>query len=173
MADLIGKLIPKDIEHFQEHNVGVIGKEKDKTVNAIPTDVRIMDKVNRIRSRTSKKSKYTREEIDQAIELAIATNVASSANKMRIPHGTVYGWYKEYLKTVDETVYSVEELEKKVEFHLAEATRYEQLAKDRMSYEMYQAEKAQIDDELAKVELKRKKLDSKYSHLNIEEIESE
>ena len=173
MADLIGKLIPKDIEHFQEHNVGVIGKEKDKTVNAIPTDVRIMDKVNRIRSRTSKKSKYTREEIDQAIELAIATNVAASANKMRIPHCTVYGWYKEYLKTVDETVYTVEELKKKAEFHLAEATRYEQLAKDRMSYEMYQAEKAQIDDELAKVELKRKKLDSKYSHLNIEEIESE
>ena len=109
-------------------------------------------------------------EIDQAIELAIATNVQASANKMRIPHGTVYGWYKEYLKTVDETVYTVDELKKKAEFHLAEATRYEELAKDRMSYEMYQAEMAQIDDELAKIEARKDKLSTKYSHLNIEEI---
>ena len=158
-----GKLIPR-----RDDSVPTNTKEVatvDKT-----TDVRSLDKVNAIRSRGRKKSKYTREEIDQAIELAIATNVQASANKMRIPHGTVYGWYKEYLKTVDETVYTVDELKKKAEFHLAEATRYEELAKDRMSYEMYQAEMAQIDDELAKIEAKKDKLSTKYSHLNIEEI---
>ena len=158
-----GKLIPRedDVKDTKEVAVTTVVK---------PTDVRSLDKVNAIRSRGRKKSKYTREEIDQAIELAIATNVQASANKMRIPHGTVYGWYKEYLKTVDETVYTVDELKKKAEFHLAEATRYEELAKDRMSYEMYQAEMAQIDDELAKIEARKDKLSTKYSHLNIEEI---
>ena len=158
-----GKLIPRedDVKDTKEVAVTTVVK---------PTDVRSLDKVNAIRAKGRKKSKYTREEIDQAIELAIATNVQASANKMRIPHGTVYGWYKEYLKTVDETVYTVDELKKKAEFHLAEATRYEELAKDRMSYEMYQAEMAQIDDELAKIEARRDKLSVKYSHLNIEEI---
>ena len=158
-----GKLIPRedDVKDTKEVAVTTVVK---------PTDVRSLDKVNAIRAKGRKKSKYTREEIDQAIELAIATNVQASANKMRIPHGTVYGWYKEYLKTVDETVYTVDELKKKAEFHLAEATRYEQLAKDRMSYEMYQAEMAQIDDELAKIEARKDKLSTKYSHLNIEEI---
>ena len=158
-----GKLIPREDDVKDTKEVAV-------TTVAKPTDVRSLDKVNAIRSRGRKKSKYTREEIDQAIELAIATNVQASANKMRIPHGTVYGWYKEYLKTVDETVYTVDELKKKAEFHLAEATRYEQLAKDRMSYEMYQSELAQIDNELAKIEARRDKLSAKYSHLNIEEI---
>ena len=158
-----GKLIPR------EYGSKIPNAKEVATVDKT-TDVRSLDKVNAIRSRGRKKSKYTREEIDQAIELAIATNVQASANKMRIPHGTVYGWYKEYLKTVDETVYTVDELKKKAEFHLAEATRYEQLAKDRMSYEMYQAEMAQIDDELAKIEARKDKLSTKYSHLNIEEI---
>ena len=158
-----GKLIPREDDVKDTKEVAV-------TTVAKPTDVRSLDKVNAIRAKGRKKSKYTREEIDQAIELAIATNVQASANKMRIPHGTVYGWYKEYLKTVDETVYTVDELKKKAEFHLAEATRYEELAKDRMSYEMYQAEMAQIDDELAKIEARRDKLSAKYSHLNIEEI---
>ena len=158
-----GKLIPREDDVKDTKEVAV-------TTVAKPTDVRSLDKVNAIRAKGRKKSKYTREEIDQAIELAIATNVQASANKMRIPHGTVYGWYKEYLKTVDETVYTVDELKKKAEFHLAEATRYEQLAKDRMSYEMYQAEMAQIDDELAKIEARKDKLSTKYSHLNIEEI---
>ena len=158
-----GKLIPREDDVKDTKEVAV-------TTVAKPTDVRSLDKVNAIRSRGRKKGKYTREEIDQAIELAIATNVQASANKMRIPHGTVYGWYKEYLKTVDETVYTVDELKKKAEFHLAEATRYEELAKDRMSYEMYQAEMAQIDDELAKIEARKDKLSTKYSHLNIEEI---
>ena len=158
-----GKLIPREDDVKDTKEVAV-------TTVAKPTDVRSLDKVNAIRAKGRKKSKYTREEIDQAIELAIATNVQASANKMRIPHGTVYGWYKEYLKTVDETVYTVDELKKKAEFHLAEATRYEQLAKDRMSYEMYQAEMAQIDDELAKIKARRDKLSVKYSHLNIEEI---
>ena len=158
-----GKLIPR------EYGSKIPDAKEVATVDKT-TDVRSLDKVNAIRSRGRKKSKYTREEIDQAIELAIATNVQASANKMRIPHGTVYGWYKEYLKTVDETVYTVDELKKKAEFHLAEATRYEQVAKDRMSYEMYQAEMAQIDDELAKIEARRDKLSVKYSHLNIEEI---
>ena len=158
-----GKLIPREYGSKKPDAKEVA--TVDKT-----TDVRSLDKVNAIRSRGRKKSKYTREEIDQAIELAIATNVQASANKMRIPHGTVYGWYKEYLKTVDETVYTVDELKKKAEFHLAEATRYEQLAKDRMSYEMYQSELAQIDNELAKIEARRDKLSAKYSHLNIEEI---
>ena len=158
-----GKLIPR------EYGSKIPDAKEVATVDKT-TDVRSLDKVNAIRSRGRKKSKYTREEIDQAIELAIATNVQASANKMRIPHGTVYGWYKEYLKTVDETVYTVDELKKKAEFHLAEATRYEELAKDRMSYEMYQAEMAQIDDELAKIEAKKDKLSTKYSHLNIEEI---
>ena len=158
-----GKLIPREDDVKDTKEVAV-------TTVAKTTDVRSLDKVNAIRAKGRKKSKYTREEIDQAIELAIATNVQASANKMRIPHGTVYGWYKEYLKTVDETVYTVDELKKKAEFHLAEATRYEQLAKDRMSYEMYQAEMAQIDDELAKIEARKDKLSTKYSHLNIEEI---
>ena len=158
-----GKLIPR------EYGSKIPDAKEVATVDKT-TDVRSLDKVNAIRSRGRKKSKYTREEIDQAIELAIATNVQASANKMRIPHGTVYGWYKEYLKTVDETVYTVDELKKKAEFHLAEATRYEELAKDRMSYEMYQAEMAQIDDELAKIEARKDKLSTKYSHLNIEEI---
>ena len=158
-----GKLIPRedDVKDTKEVAVTTVVK---------PTDVRSLDKVNAIRAKGRKKSKYTREEIDQAIELALTTSVQASANKMRIPHGTVYGWYKEYLKTVDETVYTVDELKKKAEFHLAEATRYEELAKDRMSYEMYQAEMAQIDDELAKIEARRDKLSVKYSHLNIEEI---
>ena len=158
-----GKLIPREDDVKDTKEVAV-------TTVAKTTDVRSLDKVNAIRAKGRKKSKYTREEIDQAIELAIATNVQASANKMRIPHGTVYGWYKEYLKTVDETVYTVDELKKKAEFHLAEATRYEQLAKDRMSYEMYQSELAQIDNELAKIEARRDKLSAKYSHLNIEEI---
>ena len=158
-----GKLIPR------EYGSKIPDAKEVATVDKT-TDVRSLDKVNAIRAKGRKKSKYTREEIDQAIELAIATNVQASANKMRIPHGTVYGWYKEYLKTVDETVYTVDELKKKAEFHLAEATRYEELAKDRMSYEMYQAEMAQIDDELAKIEAKKDKLSTKYSHLNIEEI---
>lgn len=158
-----GKLIPR------EYGSKIPDAKEVATVDKT-TDVRSLDKVNAIRAKGRKKSKYTREEIDQAIELAIATNVQASANKMRIPHGTVYGWYKEYLKTVDETVYTVDELKKKAEFHLAEATRYEQLAKDRMSYEMYQAEMAQIDDELAKIEARKDKLSTKYSHLNIEEI---
>ena len=111
-----GKLIPR------EYGSKIPDAKEVATVDKT-TDVRSLDKVNAIRSRGRKKSKYTREEIDQAIELAIATNVQASANKMRIPHGTVYGWYKEYLKTVDETVYTVDELKKKAEFHLAEATR--------------------------------------------------
>ena len=63
MADLIGKLIPRD-----EDIPTPVPSLREKIDKGIETDVRVMDKVNRIRSRTSKKSKYTREEIDQAIK---------------------------------------------------------------------------------------------------------